>query len=130
LCFCIMFFFFSSRRRHTRFSRDWSSDVCSSDLTAIVPAATAESIALDTPPTAAQIAAVEATDTFKTNIVATASSALVVGGVKASLHTPAAQVYKGIPSVALTPAQVFAGTPLAADSVTRYVQGSLTLPVG
>src|SRR5690606_40814962 len=24
------FFFFSSRRRHTRFSRDWSSDVCSS----------------------------------------------------------------------------------------------------
>src|SRR5690606_10056272 len=29
LCF---YFFFSSRRRHTRFSRDWSSDVCSSDL--------------------------------------------------------------------------------------------------
>src|SRR5690606_40274269 len=28
-------FFFSSRRRHTRFSRDWSSDVCSSDLVAI-----------------------------------------------------------------------------------------------
>src|SRR2546429_7255882 len=28
---CI-FFFFSSRRRHTRCSRDWSSDVCSSDL--------------------------------------------------------------------------------------------------
>src|SRR5215475_15641733 len=27
-----MLFFFSSRRRHTRFSRDWSSDVCSSDL--------------------------------------------------------------------------------------------------
>src|SRR2546422_2682695 len=30
-CF-ICFFFFSSRRRHTRCSRDWSSDVCSSDL--------------------------------------------------------------------------------------------------
>src|SRR5690606_2059379 len=29
---CISWFFFSSRRRHTRFSRDWSSDVCSSDL--------------------------------------------------------------------------------------------------
>src|SRR5256886_9530532 len=28
---CI-FFFFSSRRRHTRFDCDWSSDVCSSDL--------------------------------------------------------------------------------------------------
>src|SRR5690606_40051412 len=27
-----VFFFFSSRRRHTSFSRDWSSDVCSSDL--------------------------------------------------------------------------------------------------
>src|SRR5690606_40512704 len=28
----LTFLFFSSRRRHTRFSRDWSSDVCSSDL--------------------------------------------------------------------------------------------------
>src|SRR5207253_6774432 len=28
------FFFFSSRRRHTRWPRDWSSDVCSSDLVA------------------------------------------------------------------------------------------------
>src|SRR3990167_5464242 len=28
--------FFSSRRRHTRFDCDWSSDVCSSDLTAAV----------------------------------------------------------------------------------------------
>src|SRR5690606_18992017 len=28
----LVIFFFSSRRRHTRFSRDWSSDVCSSDL--------------------------------------------------------------------------------------------------
>src|SRR5256886_13225376 len=28
----IVFFFFSSRRRHTRFDCDWSSDVCSSDL--------------------------------------------------------------------------------------------------
>src|SRR2546429_1562944 len=28
-------FFFSSRRRHTRCSRDWSSDVCSSDLLGI-----------------------------------------------------------------------------------------------
>src|SRR2546422_544695 len=29
--FCRKLFFFSSRRRHTRCSRDWSSDVCSSD---------------------------------------------------------------------------------------------------
>src|SRR5215510_15874238 len=34
LCFVVFlfFFFFSSRRRHTRWPRDWSSDVCSSDL--------------------------------------------------------------------------------------------------
>src|SRR2546429_3474569 len=36
ICVCqsllVYFFFFSSRRRHTRCSRDWSSDVCSSDL--------------------------------------------------------------------------------------------------
>src|SRR5439155_2390930 len=30
--FYFFFFFFSSRRRHTRWPRDWSSDVCSSDL--------------------------------------------------------------------------------------------------
>src|SRR5207302_6703381 len=38
---------FSSRRRHTRFSRDWSSDVCSSDLSS--PATTLEQIQLIDP---------------------------------------------------------------------------------
>src|SRR5206468_6472665 len=33
------FFFFSSRRRHTRSDRDWSSDVCSSDLVPVQPRA-------------------------------------------------------------------------------------------
>src|SRR2546426_3486215 len=33
--FCASFFFFSSRRRHTRLQGDWSSDVCSSDLAMI-----------------------------------------------------------------------------------------------
>src|SRR5205809_3646849 len=32
LCSNVVKFFFSSRRRHTSCSRDWSSDVCSSDL--------------------------------------------------------------------------------------------------
>src|SRR5206468_6123284 len=32
------FFFFSSRRRHTRSDRDWSSDVCSSDLSGLFAA--------------------------------------------------------------------------------------------
>src|ERR1039458_7194676 len=36
LCFLVLcFFFFSSRRRHTRCLSDWSSDVCSSDLTGL-----------------------------------------------------------------------------------------------
>src|SRR6266567_8831772 len=34
----MFFFFFSSRRRHTRFDCDWSSDVCSSDLTYLTEA--------------------------------------------------------------------------------------------
>src|SRR2546430_3524830 len=35
---CCCLFFFSSRRRHTRFDCDWSSDVCSSDLTTLLRA--------------------------------------------------------------------------------------------
>src|SRR5690625_733822 len=35
-------FVFSSRRRHTSWPRDWSSDVCSSDLEAFAPARTLE----------------------------------------------------------------------------------------
>src|SRR4051794_41833882 len=34
----LVFFFFSSRRRHTRWTGDWSSDVCSSDLDRCRPA--------------------------------------------------------------------------------------------
>src|SRR6266581_2325352 len=34
----MLVFFFSSRRRHTRWTGDWSSDVCSSDLSAARPA--------------------------------------------------------------------------------------------
>src|SRR5439155_15624617 len=42
--FCLMplRFFFSSRRRHTRWPRDWSSDVCSSDLAGYLPGACAK----------------------------------------------------------------------------------------
>src|SRR5256886_12797798 len=38
-CWSCFVFFFSSRRRHTRFDCDWSSDVCSSDLLAELLAA-------------------------------------------------------------------------------------------
>src|SRR5206468_6748282 len=46
LFFLFFFFFFSSRRRHTRSDRDWSSDVCSSDLR---PATAAPRRAIRTP---------------------------------------------------------------------------------
>src|SRR5690348_18148649 len=39
LCVDLLFFFFSSRRRHTRWTGDWSSDVCSSDLDQVLDAA-------------------------------------------------------------------------------------------
>src|SRR2546421_7854202 len=50
-CFVCCFFFFSSRRRHTRSDRDWSSDVCSSDLELQRPLALAVigGLALSTP---------------------------------------------------------------------------------
>src|SRR5437764_6991849 len=38
---CICVFFFSSRRRHTRYIGDWSSDVCSSDLSMEIPSSQA-----------------------------------------------------------------------------------------
>src|SRR5699024_2590930 len=40
-------FFFSSRRRHTRSKRDWSSDVCSSDLVLMVRVTQVNAAALD-----------------------------------------------------------------------------------
>src|SRR5258707_12175610 len=47
---CIRVLFFASRRRHTRYWRDWSSDVCSSDLTGPGPGTSPGSTA-PTPPT-------------------------------------------------------------------------------
>src|SRR5690606_40617326 len=51
----IKVFFFSSRRRHTRFSRDWSSDVCSSDLERAVEEAGALTPAGGTQPEAGSV---------------------------------------------------------------------------
>src|SRR5258707_1988155 len=45
-CLTTVVFFFSSRRRHTRYWRDWSSDVCSSDLLAAAIALAKEAGAL------------------------------------------------------------------------------------
>src|SRR5690606_39963157 len=59
LC-CFVFFFFSSRRRHTRFSRDWSSDVCSSDLPTARQTVPPDGAGADAAPHAAEAAAAPA----------------------------------------------------------------------
>src|SRR5687768_17692591 len=46
----VFFFFFSSRRRHTRCSRDWSSDVCSSDLPSSSTSSSTSSSSSGSPP--------------------------------------------------------------------------------
>src|SRR5207253_8435595 len=61
-------FFFSSRRRHTRWPRDWSSDVCSSDLSADIKAsydrlrAPPAGVSSPRAPTLASIATIETPD--------------------------------------------------------------------
>src|SRR2546430_6995185 len=57
------FFFFSSRRRHTRFDCDWSSDVCSSDLITWTTAGTVADVKLE-----------YSTDNFVTPILITGST--------------------------------------------------------
>src|SRR5438309_5805395 len=57
LCLCVVFFFFSSRRRHTRWNCDWSSDVCSSDLTWVLAKLGAEVVAIDKAPLDPRVAA-------------------------------------------------------------------------
>src|SRR5690349_24550450 len=47
MCASVILFFFSSRRRHTRSLRDWSSDVCSSDLLLVVGRKSERAGALD-----------------------------------------------------------------------------------
>src|SRR2546429_3617309 len=58
-CSADALFFFSSRRRHTRCSRDWSSDVCSSDLTSVAPQP-GPSADLDKDPTTGQPITIDA----------------------------------------------------------------------
>src|SRR2546430_14395314 len=57
---CMSFFFFSSRRRHTRFDCDWSSDVCSSDLATNNPSLGAFVVCYGPGPDALSIARIRA----------------------------------------------------------------------
>src|SRR5207253_4533870 len=70
-------FFFSSRRRHTRWPRDWSSDVCSSDLFVQIKtgALTTERIAA----ARKRGRSVVTTDTYKSMAYARAVAALGIG---------------------------------------------------
>lgn len=111
----------------------WTTNI----VTPVITANPSLAFADPTAPTDKELAALRANATYKTTITTAAQNPLVIGGITATLHTPKAQEYKAIPSVpgvfdGLTPAKIpaFADTPVAADTVTKYVQGSLTLPVG
>src|SRR5882757_11113775 len=70
----LMVFFFSSRRRHTRYWRDWSSDVCSSDLALIAAQvaapAQAEEAADDDEPFDAEIGRASCRERVEISVVA------------------------------------------------------------
>src|SRR5690606_40819346 len=72
--------FFSSRRRHTRFSRDWSSDVCSSDLFTYVGPNVGTFPVLDPETGAAQSLATTFTGGRVYDAVSDGSGGMYVGG--------------------------------------------------
>src|SRR3712207_9253032 len=82
----IVCFFFSSRRRHTRYWRDWSSDVCSSDLTtsrAYVPASrvTGTVMTAESPPASRRVSASSGAGTRRVICAGCSSSRSVEGRV-------------------------------------------------
>src|SRR3712207_9468710 len=74
-------FFFSSRRRHTRYWRDWSSDVCSSDLAA--SGAPSPLIARTT-----KVPAAALTDSPAGRVRTASSSAARIGGAASQNRPP------------------------------------------
>src|SRR5205809_6562963 len=78
-------FFFSSRRRHTRCSRDWSSDVCSSDLATANMAAWLEEKYALTPPEVAEVLGTSAE--YKVSEVADRNAGVVLKINKEHLQT-------------------------------------------
>src|SRR5256885_8317551 len=83
VCNSICFFFFSSRRRHTRLQGDWSSDVCSSDL---------ESVFLD-------FGLVMVMTTVEITRMKTKTSALFIPVVQMSLGVETEDVFSRLGSV-------------------------------
>src|SRR6266581_7886662 len=117
--FSCVFFFFSSRRRHTRWTGDWSSDVCSSDLQQIYRALS--------------------------DADATAASAFLSGGLEpiaarrryqadiaqAAAHLESATAAAGHSPAARDLARLSAGLPVYAGEVeTARADNRLGLPLG
>src|SRR5256885_7992066 len=84
LVWIICFFFFSSRRRHTRLQGDWSSDVCSSDLMMSAGPGTVERLRLTVPGPADIIAP----------MTTSAWDVVVVGGGNAAMRSEERRVGK------------------------------------
>src|SRR3989475_2917139 len=88
ICVCVLFFFFSSRRRHTRFDCDWSSDVCSSDLELMQQAGT------ERPGTMAAVLGLATAEVEAACRAASSGGAVVVA---ANLNAPDQTVISGDP---------------------------------
>src|SRR5215472_11871152 len=89
MIYFVFFFFFSSRRRHTRCLSDWSSDVCSSDLVAVVVGVVVGMAALSRPVLAAfHVAAVVI------QVAVVAGGCLVGTGVLAAAAVPTVRLWR------------------------------------
>src|SRR5256885_9902210 len=80
-----MYFFFSSRRRHTRLQGDWSSDVCSSDLVNVAESSIAREADIVLPTYAGPEIGVASTKAFTCQLAALASFAIAAGVARGSL---------------------------------------------
>jgi hypothetical protein len=113
-----------------------AAEAAISDIISAV--ATENSFADAENPTAEEIAAVKASDAYKELIVATASSAPIIGGITATLATPSAQEYNLIKvpgtdtpvAITATEAGILAAAPTIFSDSVSFRQGQIKLPSG
>src|SRR5256886_348872 len=119
------FFFFSSRRRHTRFDCDWSSDVCSSDLTALGETASQRSLG-----TAQQsVRGTEIAETQRENFFNALSGRVAGVDVTSTSGVPGASsslVIRGVSSISSSnqPLIIVDGLPIDNRTVNTGVRAS------
>src|SRR5215217_4059007 len=129
----LFFFFFSSRRRHTRYWRDWSSDVCSSDLgeaTGREPAARAVPVrgpAVRPTAALALLAACVAAALLADHCISVLALTLVLLGV--CLRAPRARRWPYLLGTLTSALGVFLLSPLAAAIGSHPLWTGPTLPV-